>query len=67
MVDRQRIKGERRRLYVPEMAGVRTPSPMTMQVPIMTMTSSAVCRFLCFSSQALMPDLPAASGGRSSL
>jgi hypothetical protein len=54
-------------VYVPEMAGVRTPSPMTMQVPIMTMTSSAVCSLVCFSSQALTPDLPAASGGRSSL
>jgi hypothetical protein len=53
---------------LPEMAGVRTPSPMTMQVPIMTMTSSAVCSLVCFSSHALSrPDLPAASRGRSSL
>lgn len=52
---------------LPDIAGVRTPSPITIQVPSITTTSNATCKFLCFSSQLLIVDLFLASGGLSSI
>lgn len=49
------------------MAGVRTPSPITMQVPSMTTIRRTVCRFLCFSRKALTLGFRLVSGGLSSL
>ena len=40
----------KKEMKIPEMAGVRTPSPITMQVPIKARTSKNLCNTLCFSS-----------------
>lgn len=45
---RRHLKGDTKEL-LPEIAGVRTPSPITMQAPNKTIRSRAVLDFLCFS------------------
>jgi hypothetical protein len=51
---------------LPEIAGVSSPSPITMQVPRRTKISNAVCKALCFSRYILTLEL-SFSGGFSSL
>ena len=58
------VKQER---SIPEMAGVSSPSPITIQVPRRTKISKAVCNTLCFSSSILTLELFFCSGGCSSL
>jgi hypothetical protein len=52
---------------LPEMAGVSTPSPITIQVPRRTRTSKAVCKVLHFSSTTFNQELFSFSGGCSNL
>ena len=49
------------------MAGVNSPSPITIHVPRRTKISNAVCKDLCFSSNNLTHELFFFSGGCSSL
>ena len=50
MVNRKKKNKERK---VPEMAGVSSPSPITIHVPRRTKISKAVCKDLCFSRNNL--------------
>lgn len=52
---------------LPDMAGVSSPSPMTIQVPRSTKISKAVCKNLCFSRSNFTLELFLVSGGCSSL
>jgi hypothetical protein len=52
---------------LPEIAGVSSPSPITMQVPRRTKISKAVCKHLCFSRYILTLELFFFSGAFSSL
>jgi len=49
-------------LTSPEIAGVRMPSPMTMQVPIRARMSKTLCRTLCFSNVVLSRNAKLLSG-----
>lgn len=52
---------------LPDMAGVSSPSPITIQVPRSTKISKAVCKDLCFSRSNFILELFLVSGGCSSL
>ena len=63
----RKLEIEKQEISIPEIAGVSSPSPITIQVPRRTKISSAVCSNLYFSSAILTLELFFCSGGCSSL
>lgn len=66
--ERKQVKLEKsfflnKKIHIPDMAGVSTPSPITIQVPRRTRISKAVCKPLYFSSNNFTLELFFFSGG----